>query len=158
MKNYVILTLSLVLGVSTVFAHTPEEQKIDAIKHIYQEAQNKKLDVLDQKYATPAFAQAITRQMRYADRFDWQNNDPDNCVELMPKLIEGNGYIMEDIHTSMFYSNRKGQVVAELDFGNSDHSRMAFSLVCQGGSCKVDDMIDSYGYSTKDSILQYCPR
>lgn len=48
MKNYVILTLSLVLGVSTVFAHTPEEQKIDAIKRIYQEAQNKKLDVLDQ--------------------------------------------------------------------------------------------------------------
>lgn len=157
MKYSVFLMLSMVFGLSLVPAYAAsDKQKIDTVKHIYAEAKRKNANVLDKKYATTDFAKVIDRQKRYASRFDWENG-PDDCVEFAPALIEGNGYAMEDRHTSKFYVNKKGQVVAELNFGGGDRSRMVFSLQCQSHGCKVSDIMYPDGDSIKSAILRYCP-
>ncbi len=116
---------------------------------------------MENHYASKEFAAVLSLQADYSLNYDFDNLGPDDCSEMAPALVEGNGYALEDEHTAKFYLNDLNQVVAELKFeddsGEHNYSRVTFELNCQNNQCLVTDMISSYGDSLKADIKQYCP-
>lgn len=139
-----------------------DTQKINTVKNIYKQATaiSKKGgngEILNAKYATPKLAASIKQYNNYMKHYD-MSEGPDDCSDSMPKLVEGNGYGLDNAHTSRFYMDKNKRVVAELTFKaygeKPDVSKVAFDLVCNSGSCKVDDIIQmSYGGSFRADVL-----
>lgn len=143
-----------------------DTQKINTVKNIYKQATaiSKKGgngEILNAKYATPKLAASIKQYNNYMKHYD-MSEGPDDCSDSMPKLVEGNGYGLDNAHTSRFYVDKNKRVVAELTFkayggGQPDVSKVAFDLVCSSGGCKVDDIIQmSYGGSFRADVAKYC--
>lgn len=159
MKHTLALSLFclLSLGYSTeVNSKSINDEKIDLIKQVYLEYErhpNEYEYKIIAKHSTPELRKAIKRFEKVREH----NEDCDAEIYSL-KLIEGNGYGVEDILERKFHLKGENRVIAQLIMSGGDTLIEEFSVIQHQKGYLIQDLFDDQGKSALKSIRKNCGR
>jgi hypothetical protein len=168
MKGKIALLAIALMATQASYAN--DDVKLSTVENMYNEAlaelaadEDYDLDKTLYKYADRNLQQAISMVTSNSTiQYDDGSSELTECfdaVEAM-KLVEGNGYMLNDADHIDYSMVSKGRVRAESIFpdgmGGYDKSYKDFSLTCDANECKVSDIYDFNGDSAKLIAEKLC--
>lgn len=162
-----LLALSLM---ATSLVHANDDLKLSTVENMYNEAlaelsanEDYDIDKTLYKYADNGLQKALSMASSNSTiQYEDGSSDLTECfdaVEAM-KLVEGNGYMLNDADHINYSMVGKGRVRAESIFhdgmGGYDKGYKDFSLTCDANDCKVSDIYDFNGDSAKLLAEKLC--
>ncbi len=168
-----VLALLATLAVSAQADASAEHYKIKTVKLMYDDAiqaskkdyRNSSLDTVF-AYADRELQNAIALiQSDAMSRYEEYEYAISPCSDTVyiPKLAVGNAYSIGEVSAMDYKLLNNGRVRASIMVqGNEDINAADFieykdfELTCQGATCKVSDVFDSYGDSAKFEADKAC--